>query len=254
MHLPTSSSVGRVSPSFQKVQLQPAGLQGRMALCPGVSAASPNRRTRFVSFPRPPEVSRFTKKDRSTLGGVHTAGGEHVASGGGPPVKLDFYRFFTSSAFLRLQSRKKWLEAAQAAAGGNSAGAQGEAAKPQVFIVNGEEILLSTSPAIPGHSILQFKGLAEGSSVRGRSALEFWRQQLQQQLGGEQQLLYDLLRETRQLALQRLAEAAAAAGGNAVVSVRLVTSGLQRMHVEYTAYGTAVRVGKLGQQGTPTPH
>lgn len=78
--------------------------------------------------------------------------------------------------------------------------------------------------------------------MRGRSVLEIWKQQLQQQLGGEQQLLHDLLKETRTSALQRLAEAAAAAGANAVVSVRLVTSGLQSMHVEYTAYGTAVRV------------
>lgn len=94
-------------------------------------------------------------------------------------------------------------------------------------------------------------GLAEGSAVRGRSALEIWRQQLQQQLGGEQQLLQDLLRETRSSALQRLAEAAASAGANAVVSVRLVTSGLQRMHVEYTAYGTAVRVAKPGAAAAP---
>lgn len=91
-----------------------------------------------------------------------------------------------------------------------------------------------------------FAGIVEGSSVRGRSVLEIWRQQLQQQLGGEQQLLHDLLRETRYAALQRLAEAAAAAGANAVVSVRLVTSGLQRMHVEYTAYGTAVKITKTG--------
>ncbi|KAL8435794.1 hypothetical protein ACSSS7_002171 [Eimeria intestinalis] len=96
--------------------------------------------------------------------------------------------------------------------------------------------------------------LAEGSSVRGRSVLQFWKQQLQQQLGGEQQVLHDLLRETRQSALQRLAEAAAAAGANAVVSVRLVTSGLQRMHAEYTAYGTAVRVSKSPHQGTLSPH
>lgn len=87
-------------------------------------------------------------------------------------------------------------------------------------------------------------GFAEGSAVRGRSVLEIWRQQLQQQLGGEQKLLHDLLKETRASALQRLAEAAALAGANAVVSVRLVTSGLQSMHVEYTAYGTAVKVAK----------
>lgn len=74
--------------------------------------------------------------------------------------------------------------------------------------------------------------------------MEIWRQQLQQQLGGEQKLLHDLLKETRASALQRLAEAAALAGANAVVSVRLVTSGLQSMHVEYTAYGTAVKVAK----------
>ncbi|KAL8449033.1 hypothetical protein Emed_003385 [Eimeria media] len=226
----------------QQEELQRAGPQGRVAFCPGLSAGSSDGKKRFVVFSQSREVSGLSKSARSALGGVHTPGREQVASGRRPAVH--FCRFFTSAVFLRRESRKKWMDAAQAAASENSEGAEGEAVKPQVFIVNGEEILLSTSPAIPGHSILQFKGLAEGSSVRGRSALEFWRQQLQQQLGGEQQLLSDLLRETRQLALQRLAEAAAAAGGNAVVSVRLVTSGLQRMHAEYTAYGTAVRVSK----------
>ncbi|KAL8275971.1 hypothetical protein Esti_000087 [Eimeria stiedai] len=253
MQLQSFSAATRASPFTPKVQLRPAGLQGRVASCPSVSAASFCGRGRFVAFSQPRDASRLLKSDRSTWGGVHTAGGEGGTSMRSV-VPLDFCRFYTAPSFLRRESRRKWLEAAQEVARGNCVETYGQAAKPQVFIVNGEEILLSTSPAIPGHSILQFKGLAEGSSVRGRSALEFWRQQLQQQLGGEQQLLHDLLRETRQSALQRLAEAAVAAGGNAVVSVRLVTSGLQRMHAEYTAYGTAVRVSKPAQQGNPIPH
>ncbi|CDJ40568.1 hypothetical protein, conserved [Eimeria tenella] len=103
---------------------------------------------------------------------------------------------------------------------------------------------LKAAQAVAGVDLEDNVGFAEGSAVRGRSILEIWRQQLQQQLGGEQKLLHDLLKETRASALQRLAEAAALAGANAVVSVRLVTSGLQSMHVEYTAYGTAVKVAK----------
>lgn len=147
---------------------------------------------------------------------------------------------------MRRQFRSKWLDTLEAAATRRVEEATQKPAQPHCFVFDGNEVLLSTSPAVPGHSIVQFKGIVEGSSVRGRSVLEIWRQQLQQQLGGEQQLLHDLLRETRYAALQRLAEAAAAAGANAVVSIRLVTSGLQRMHVEYTAYGTAVRVTKTG--------
>ncbi|CDJ60731.1 hypothetical protein, conserved [Eimeria maxima] len=120
------------------------------------------------------------------------------------------------------ESRKKWLEAAQAVAGRSPEEETDRPPKPLRFVVDGSEIHLSTSPAIPGHSNVQYKGLVEGSAVRGRSVLEIWKQQLQQQLGGEQQLLHDLLKETRTSALQRLAEAAAAAGANAVVSVRLV--------------------------------
>ncbi|XP_026191935.1 uncharacterized protein LOC34618428 [Cyclospora cayetanensis] len=154
-------------------------------------------------------------------------------------------RIFSASSITRRESRNKWLAAAEAAARGTvERETQKSNAEPKRYLVDGMEILMSTSPAVPGHGIVQFKGLVEGTAVRGRSVLEIWRQQLQQQLGGEQQLLHDLLQETRTSALQRLAEAAAAVGANAVVSVRLVTSGLQRMHVEYTAYGTAVRIAK----------
>lgn len=208
------------------------------------------------------------------------------ARGPSAPTRLSGMQFFSAADSARRDARNKWIEAAAQAVKGSAADGTPQRAPDSAynFVVNGTEILLSTSPAVPGHSILLYKGerekvfdchklggrpnaqrptaqallllllrwclfsagLVEGSAVRGRNALELWRQQLQQTLGGEQQLLQGLLQETRAAALQRLAEAAAAAGANAVVSVRLVTSGLQRMHVEYAAYGTAVRVAKAG--------
>lgn len=55
-------------------------------------------------------------------------------------------------------TRSKWLKAAQAVAGVDLEDNVGEPAQPLHFFVNGAEIHLSTSPVIPGHSIIQYKG------------------------------------------------------------------------------------------------
>jgi uncharacterized protein YbjQ (UPF0145 family) len=60
--------------------------------------------------------------------------------------------------------------------------------------------------------------------------------------GGELRGLTKQLEMTRQEALQRLAEAAEAAGGNAVVAMRYDSNEIQQSFQEILAYGTAVVV------------
>lgn len=65
---------------------------------------------------------------------------------------------FSAIKGARRDSSNKWLKAAQAVAGVDLEDNVGEPAQPLHFFVNGAEIHLSTSPVVPGHSIIQYKG------------------------------------------------------------------------------------------------
>lgn len=66
------------------------------------------------------------------------------------------------------------------------------------------------------------------------------------QFGGEMDDLTTLIERVKEEAIHRLCQEAAARGANAVVGVRLVSSGThQRTAVEFSAYGTAVIVRSL---------
>lgn len=67
---------------------------------------------------------------------------------------------FSAADQERRESRNKWLEAAQAVAGRSVEGESSKPSLPQRFLVDGSEIYLSTSPVIPGHSTIHYKGMA----------------------------------------------------------------------------------------------
>ena len=67
-------------------------------------------------------------------------------------------RIFSVSSLERRESRKKWLNAAEVAAGATADVGSQKPEQPPRFVVRGTERLLSTSPAVPGYSILQFRG------------------------------------------------------------------------------------------------
>lgn len=104
------------------------------------------------------------------------------------------------------------------------------------------KILMVTSEQIPDRKIVRVVGLVRGNSVRarhvGRDILAVFRNIA----GGEIREYTKLLAESREQALDRMAEQALSLGANAVVGLRFSTSMIMGGAAEILAYGTAVIV------------
>ena len=106
-------------------------------------------------------------------------------------------------------------------------------------------IPLATTEALPGYRIVETKGLVRGNTIRtrhlGRDIMAVFRNMM----GGEVKEYTKLMGESREQALDRMAEQAINLGANAVIATRLTTSTLMGGAAEIVAYGTAVCVEKI---------
>ncbi|EPR58256.1 putative DUF74 family protein [Toxoplasma gondii TgCatPRC2] len=128
---------------------------------------------------------------------------------------------------------------------GGSAGRDNACGDRQISTSESSDVLVSTTPTIPGYSITGYKGLVQGCSVRSRDVLRMTKVVLMVHLGGEMDDLTTLISRVKREAVNRMCEAASARGANGVVGVRIVSSGThQKVAVEFSAYGTAVTVAK----------
>lgn len=103
-------------------------------------------------------------------------------------------------------------------------------------------MIVTTTPEIAGKRIVRTLGLARGNSVRARHIGHDMLAFLRNIVGGEVVEYTKLLAESREQALDRMAEEARQMGANAVVSVRFMTSMVAAGMAELLAYGTAVVV------------
>lgn len=103
-------------------------------------------------------------------------------------------------------------------------------------------MIIATTNDLPGYKITRVIGEVNGLTVRTRNVGAQFGAVLKGLGGGELKGLTKQLEATRQEALQRLAEAATAAGGNAVVAMRYDSNEIQQSFQEILAYGTAVVV------------
>jgi uncharacterized protein YbjQ (UPF0145 family) len=106
-------------------------------------------------------------------------------------------------------------------------------------------VLISTMNDIPGHEIEEVLGEVFGLTVRSRNVGSQLGASLKSLVGGELRGMTKMLAEGRTEAMERLAEAAEQAGGNAVIAFRFDTSELGTTWTEICAYGTAVRAHKI---------
>ena len=113
------------------------------------------------------------------------------------------------------------------------------------------DILLSNLETVPGCDIIQYRGLVQGSSVRAKHIGRDMMASLKNITGGELKGYTELLQETRNEAINRMAEEAKAIGANAVFNVRLSTSSVAAGAAEVMAYGTAVVI--QARQTGPRP-
>jgi uncharacterized protein YbjQ (UPF0145 family) len=103
-------------------------------------------------------------------------------------------------------------------------------------------MILVNTETIPGHAILEVKGLVQGSTVRAKHVGRDIAASFKNLVGGELKGYTELLVESRREATERMIGQARELGANAVVNVRFATSSVTTGAAELYAYGTAVIV------------
>jgi len=103
-------------------------------------------------------------------------------------------------------------------------------------------MIISTTPYIAGHRVVETKGQTFGVVVRSRGFSGNLIASLRSLGGGEIHEYTSLLEDTCRQAIDRLVKNATLMGGNAVVSMRFDSSELAGTMSEIVAYGTAVVV------------
>lgn len=102
-------------------------------------------------------------------------------------------------------------------------------------------MIVTTTDAIPGATIVETLGLVRGSTVRARNIGRDFMAGLRNIVGGEVDEYTKLLAEAREEAFQRMIENAEEMGADSIVCVRFITAGVAQGAAEIVAYGTAVK-------------
>lgn len=101
-------------------------------------------------------------------------------------------------------------------------------------------MLLTNLEVVPGQRVQKHLGLVQGSSVRAKHFGRDMMASLKNLVGGELKGYTELLRESRDEAINRMMQEAQSIGANAVLNIRLGTSSITAGAAEVMAYGTAV--------------
>lgn len=103
-------------------------------------------------------------------------------------------------------------------------------------------MIVATTENLPGHRVTQVIGQIFGLTVRTRGLGGNIAAGFRSLAGGEVASYTKLLEDSRRQALDRMVQAATAAGANAVVMMRFDGSEIGKTMSEIVAYGTAVVV------------
>jgi uncharacterized protein YbjQ (UPF0145 family) len=106
-------------------------------------------------------------------------------------------------------------------------------------------MILSTMNDLPGYEVTEVLGEVFGLTVRSRNVGSQLGAAFKSLAGGELRGMTKLLSSSRMEAQDRLADAVAEKGGDAVLAMRFDVSELQGVGQEICAYGTAVKIRKL---------
>jgi uncharacterized protein YbjQ (UPF0145 family) len=108
------------------------------------------------------------------------------------------------------------------------------------------DILISTMNDMPGYDVVEVHGEVYGLIVRARNAFSNIGAGFRTIVGGEAKGYTKLLSDSRDEAVERLAEAARARGANAILAMRFDCNEIGDIMSEVAAYGTAVTVRRRG--------
>lgn len=102
------------------------------------------------------------------------------------------------------------------------------------------QMLIVTAPHLPGYRVIRVVGLVRGNTVRARNIGTDMIAGIRNLVGGEVPEYRKLMAESREQALDQMADEARDLGANAIVSVQFTTSMIARGMAELLVYGTAV--------------
>jgi uncharacterized protein YbjQ (UPF0145 family) len=103
-------------------------------------------------------------------------------------------------------------------------------------------MIITNIETVPGKNIIEHFGLVAGSTIRAKHVGRDIMAGLKNLVGGELKGYTQLLKESRQQALDRMVDQARQLGANAIINVRFSTSSVAQGAAELYAYGTAVLV------------
>ena len=103
-------------------------------------------------------------------------------------------------------------------------------------------MLITNTEEIHGKTTKAFYGVVSGSSVRAKHAGRDMMAGLKNIFGGELKGYTELLKESRDEAIDRMKSQAKQLGANAIVNVRFSTSSVAAGAAEIYVYGTAISV------------
>lgn len=105
-------------------------------------------------------------------------------------------------------------------------------------------MLVTTMNDVPGYEVVEVYGEVFGLIVRSRNIFFNVGASFRTIFGGEVKSYTGLLSQSRQEAVDRLKEAAAAKGANAIIAMRFDCNEIANVMSEVAAYGTAVKIQK----------
>jgi len=105
-----------------------------------------------------------------------------------------------------------------------------------------DTIIAVTTNDIPGYDVVEVYGEVFGVLTRSRNIVSGFGASLKSIVGGEIKAYTKLLSDSRIEATERMKQAAAQRGGNAVLAMRFDTGDIGGTMNEVAAYGTAVKI------------
>lgn len=106
-------------------------------------------------------------------------------------------------------------------------------------------MLVTTTPSLDGHKIVEYLGLVSGEAILGANIFKDFFAGIRDIVGGRSAAYEQELRKAKQIALDEMVDEAGTLGANAVVAVDLdyetITVGQTGGMLMVSASGTAVR-------------
>lgn len=103
-------------------------------------------------------------------------------------------------------------------------------------------MIISTTPTIEGHKIIEYKGIVTGETIIGANFIKDFLARIRDIVGGRSQSYEKVLREAKDTSIREMMERAQALGANAIVGIDIdyETIGSGNSMLMVSCSGTAV--------------